>query len=472
MDLFGDPKERDEVSPFVQLLWERGGLYEAEVIARLELPFTDLSAYAGEEKERLTLEAMDRGDPLIYAGRIRAHDLLGEPDLLRREGDGYIAGDIKSGAGEEGSDEDRRPKKCYAVQLGLYTDILQRLGRSGGRRGFIWDVHGEEVEYDFSEAFGATSARSLWDHYLDVLAEARAIAAERKATLPAYGSVCKNCHWYTACLARLKAADDLTLIPELGRSLRDTMMERIPTIADFASRDPSRYVDGEKTLFPGIGRARFEKLHRRARLIASPSHGPVLNKPIALPHAEMEIFFDIEVDPMRDICYLHGFLERERGDNATERYLAFFCDSITAPGEEEAFAGAWGYLQNRPGAVIYYYSKYERTIWRKLQHKYPEVCTAEEVEAVFTEGRSVDLYFDVTLPCTDWPLHDYSLKTLAKYLGFQWRDPHPSGAASIEWYDRWVKEGDPAIRKRILDYNEDDCMATRVLLDALRSLQR
>jgi predicted RecB family nuclease len=59
---------------------------------------------------------------------------------------------------------------------------------------------------------------------------------------------------------------------------------------------------------------------------------------------------------------------------------------------------------------------------------------------------------------------------LAKHLGFKWRDPHPSGAASIEWFDRWVITRDAAARQRILDYNEDDCRATRVLLDGIRAL--
>jgi predicted RecB family nuclease len=59
---------------------------------------------------------------------------------------------------------------------------------------------------------------------------------------------------------------------------------------------------------------------------------------------------------------------------------------------------------------------------------------------------------------------------LATYLGFHWRDPHPSGAASIEWFHRWIENRDPAVRQRILDYNEDDCRATRVLLDAIRTL--
>jgi uncharacterized protein len=113
MDLFADPKDRDAVSPFVQLLWERGAAHEKQIVAEIREPFTDLSGYTGTEKERLTLEAMDRADSLIYAGRIALGDLLGEPDLLRKEGNEYIAGDIKSGAGEEsaGDDGEGKPKK-------------------------------------------------------------------------------------------------------------------------------------------------------------------------------------------------------------------------------------------------------------------------------------------------------------------------------------------------------------------------
>jgi hypothetical protein len=86
MDLFADPAERDRVSPFVQLLWGRGSAHEEEVAGGIGVPFLDLSIYAGAEKERRTLEAMDHGEALIYGGRISASDLLGDPDLLRREG--------------------------------------------------------------------------------------------------------------------------------------------------------------------------------------------------------------------------------------------------------------------------------------------------------------------------------------------------------------------------------------------------
>jgi uncharacterized protein len=37
-------------------------------------------------------------------------------------------------------------------------------------------------------------------------------------------------------------------------------------------------------------------------------------------------------------------------------------------------------------------------------------------------------------------------------------------------YDRFVQTGDRDLLQRILDYNEDDCRAMVVLLDALRQM--
>jgi len=185
----------------------------------------------------------------------------------------------------------------------------------------------------------------------------------------------------------------------------------------------------------------------------------------------MRTFFDIETDPMRDICYLHGFVERSGGENSTERYVPFLAEQPTPEEEMRAFAQAFEYIQiNRP-CVIYYYSPYERTFWRKLQRLYPSIATEEEIEEIFTPEVSVDLYHDVVRSKTEWPTYDFSIKTIASYLGFKWRDTHPSGAASIEWYHRWVETGEPKIRKRILDYNEDDCRAMRVLLDAVQGFE-
>ena len=57
-----------------------------------------------------------------------------------------------------------------------------------------------------------------------------------------------------------------------------------------------------------------------------------------------------------------------------------------------------------------------------------------------------------------------------KYLGFKWRDETPSGALSIQWFNEYLKEKDEKILKRILEYNEDDCIATMVLKDGIEEL--
>lgn len=468
LDAFGDIAERDEISPFVRLLWERGNLFEQETVSRLQIPFVDLSATNEADRERLTLDAMSKGEPLICGGCIRTGDLLGRPDLLRKEVGGYIPGDIKSGRGKEGGDDDHdgRPKRHYAVQLGLYVDILERLNLSAGRRAFVLDIHADEVTYDFSEV----SSQNLWDDYQDALVKARSILARQIVPLPGYASVCKLCHWYSFCIEQLAASDDLTLIPFLRRSDRDAMNDQIPTIAALAAINPEAFVKGKKTVFAGIGADRFRTLQARAVMLKAPSPKPYLRLPIRLDSFSLELFFDIEVDPLRDVCYLHGFVERRNGDNDTERFVSFFADEPTPKAERDAFAAALDYFASRGDAGIYYYSKYERTIYRKLQQKYPDICTPEDIELLFDPRRAIDLYGDVVLKATEWPTRDHSIKTLAKYLGFTWRDTHPSGAASVEWFDRWCRERNPAVRQRILDYNEDDCRATRILLDGIRGL--
>lgn len=472
MDRFGNPAQKVPVSGLIQLLWERGNAYEQKVIESLRLPFVNLRPLADDEREKLSLEAMERGDSLIYGGRIRTDDLLGEPDLLRRQEGGYVAGDIKSGAGEEGGSEDTegRLKKHYGVQLALYTDILERLNLSANRAPFIWDVHGREVAYDLDAPQNARNPKSLWSEYQSCLKTARRILSRKAETLPALSSICKLCHWRLACTKKLEELDDLTLIPELGRSRRDAMVPYIKGVKDLAEADLDFLLQAKGASIAGISPDLLRKFQGRAKLLIQPGAEPYLREPVSLPCSETELFFDIERDPMMDICYLHGFIERRAGMHLAEQYISFFAEEPTQEAEERAFARAWAYVQSSKPSVIYYYSSYEKTFWRKLQKLYPHIVSEEEMEFLFSCPNSVDLYNNVVRPKTEWPTRDYSIKTLASFLGFRWRDPNPSGAASIEWYHRWLDTGDPAVRKRILEYNEDDCLATKVLLDGIRKL--
>lgn len=179
MDLFANPADRDAVSPFIRMLWEKGAAHEQEIMEGGGIEALDLSGYHGDEKDRLTTEAIERREPLIYGGRITADDLNGEPDLLRWTSVGYQAGDIKSGAAEEGREDLSKPKVHYAVQLALYTDILERKGISAGRTPFVIDITGEEFPYDLE---APTSQRKPDDALGGVQSCARPSSLDRRPT--------------------------------------------------------------------------------------------------------------------------------------------------------------------------------------------------------------------------------------------------------------------------------------------------
>lgn len=145
LDLHRDRSERAELSPFIQMLWRRGVAHESKLVAGLPSDCLVLARLPGDERSAATVAAMERGVAMIQGGRIEAGDLLGGPDLLIRRGSAYVAADMKSGRGLDGEDDDEgngRPKAAYAVQVALYTDVLERLGRSGAgsQRSGTWMV--------------------------------------------------------------------------------------------------------------------------------------------------------------------------------------------------------------------------------------------------------------------------------------------------------------------------------------------
>lgn len=472
MDVIGDPAGRDAVSPFVQLLWDRDIAHERALVAALPQPFLDLSALQGDEKEAATREAVARREPLIYSARLSVHGLLGEPDLLRLEGGGYVAIDIKSAAGLADDDgDDGQLGRCHGVQLALYTDILEQMGLSPGRHGYILDVHHAEVRHDLGTALGPRSP-CLWETYLKTRQAVRDALARPQQSQPALSSACRHCAWRSSCYRQLRHAGDLTLLPELGRATRDVLQDEFPSIETLALADIAPYVDGGRTAFAQIGADTLRRYQRRAALAVAPGQGPYLNHAVDWPVAAMEIFLDIETDPMRDLCYLHGLLIRERnaGGVVSERFESLFAQAATASAERDVFAAAMALFRRNPHALILHNSKYGRTGYRRLAARYPEVADAAEVEALFAQPRALDLYFDAVKPHSEWPVHDYSIQSIAKYCGFRWRDADPSGAASVEWFDAWATGGDMALRQRLLNYNEDDCTALRVVWDRLRQL--
>ncbi|MFC1656290.1 TM0106 family RecB-like putative nuclease [Patescibacteria group bacterium] len=479
-DKYGPQEEKSqETNPFVEMLWNKGIQHEENVVSKLG-ELTDISEGSYDERFEKTVEAMKNGDPLIYQGVIKHGDLFGIPDLLKKMPDGeYIPVDIKSGMALEGADEEKgdegKPKKHYAVQLCLYSDVLNNLGFAKQKRGKIIDAHLSEVEYDLVAPQGPRTPETFWQFYEKIKNNVSILIANQDKNTPAMKGICKLCPWYESCKKWVDETRDLSGLFYVGRNVRDTLnddlhIHKIEEVLDIdiESALKEKKQDKSKLFLKGLAESSLNKILRRATVF-SKTKKPVLYEPISFPDVTYELYFDIENDPTQEFVYLHGVYERK--SDGGERFLDFTAKEISPEAEKEAWSKFWEYIDSLPADnyAVYYYSAHEKTTYKKMQKIYPDVISAEKVEEFFENPNVIDLY-KIVQKQTDWPLGSYGIKPIAQYLGFNWRDENPSGAASIEWFNHYIETKDQKDLERILIYNEDDCKATMVLKDALVEL--
>ena len=476
-DAYGPQEEKiQEKNPFVELLWKKGVAHEEKVVERVG-EYLDLRE--GELQDRFvrTIRAMKDGVPLIYQGVLVYGNLKGIPDLLRRMPDGsYAPIEIKSGMGFEGVDEDEgeegKPKKTYAVQLCLYIELLNILGFSKSKKGFVIDSTGGEMGYFLDQPIGKRNKQTFWEFYEETKEKVQNILNNEVQNKPAMAGICKLCPWYGSCKKWCKDNKDLTNIFYLGRSKRDMINEDlcVSKVGEMIKLDVEELLEKKKKdkhFLKGVAKKTLDKIVARADILEN-GKGAVLYRKLDLPKVSYELFFDIEDDPTQEFVYLHGVYER---NGKTERFLDFTARENSLEAEEAAWKRFWKYIHSLPkdDFAVYYYSHHEKTTYHKMQKKYPAVISPEELSGFFGNPNVIDLY-KIVLSDTDWPLGSYSIKEIAQYLGFSWRDESPSGALSIQWFNQYLETKEQKDLQRILDYNEDDCKATMVLKDELDRL--
>jgi uncharacterized protein len=141
-------------------------------------------------------------------------------------------------------------------------------------------------------------------------------------------------------------------------------------------------------------------------------------------------------------------------DNAgRDDFMYFQADG--AEEEENTVRLFWEFIKAHPKAAFYVYSHKERSTLRALMRRY-------RLDAAVYEQyvrQEFDLY-QFIVDYSDWPTYSYGIKQIARQIGFNWRDPDPSGANSIAWFNDYLKDRSrKELLQRILDYNEDDCRA-------------
>lgn len=268
---------------------------------------------------------------------------------------------------------------------------------------------------------------------------------------------CNLCSWHSYCYRIAKTENHLSLVPGVTPRRYEYMqnigVDTFESLVNVSEANLAEVIDDN------IAR----QLKQQALSIASDR--PIVRSDFNLvdtqpiPSGVFEIYFDIEAEPERQIDYLLGVLLVDRRTN-TQTFHAFVAEQPEDEGK--IWQEFLDFVSLYPDAPIFHYSEYEVDTIKRLGRLYntPRNTTKELV------SRLVDLHRWV-MQSTIFPVESYSLKAIANWIGFYWRETSGSGDQSVCWYDRWLSTQDRTLLELILSYNEDDCRATLYLKDWL-----
>ena len=306
---------------------------------------------------------------------------------------------------------------------------------------------------------------TVLDEYDRRYADRITVARGEAETVPSQVPECRSCPWWSRCREWLVQHRDVSLVATGARAevLRDEGVRTIDDLARWQGAAPVLWQHGS-----------FEDVVVAAKAwLAGASWCAGCRRCGCYAPTSRWTSTSRATRSMARICGVRCW---PNGSEAP-RYHAFVTwDPVPTPDEARSFAEFWTWLQKvRAGALAngktfaaYCYSRSAEDKWlldsaRRFAGR-PGVPTVEEVRAFIDSPQWVDMYQQVSEAFIT--PNGKGLKKVAPVAGFEWRDPEASGEASMTWYRAAVGyDGppDPTQRTRILEYNEDDVLATRAL---------
>lgn len=168
-----------------------------------------------------------------------------------------------------------------------------------------------------------------------------------------------------------------------------------------------------------------------------------------VPQNQVEIFFDVEGREDDAFIYLASLVVAI--DGKVEEH-SFWANS--PEDESDVFLKCLQVLNRYDDYVLYHYGSYEVSYLKRMKKK--QGVSGVDIDVVLSRSFNLlTMFFDNVY----MPTYTNGLKDIAQYLGFQWSDKNASGIQSIVWRTRWEMSGVEEYRKRLIQYNKEDCYA-------------
>jgi predicted RecB family nuclease len=317
-------------------------------------------------------------------------------------------------------------------------------------------------------------------------------------TAPYWHRECLDCPYSSHCEAQLEATDDVSLTRFTNLAQQVMLHEQgVDTRRQLAQLDPVRarqarhrvlgpHESFEREDYLGHAIDKMDDLTYRARAhVRGQSLRTCTPGEMGCPVADVEV--DVDMESYGDATYLWGasVTVNQTVEGVTAGYRAFVeWGELDDEAEARIFRDFWTWFsdlrqrcheQGRTVAAYCFWAKAEDgAMNRAVATPMDGGPSASDLESFRHSSPSewIDLHQLAKRQIqTEGPL---GLKQLAGAAGFQWRDVNPSGEASMLWYEvaRGSNDAATVSRQRILEYNEDDCRATKALRDWLNGPAR
>jgi len=393
----------------------------------------EVTAEDPEEAYRQTLAFMAEGRQTIYRAVLIDAHWVGHPDILEKvEGVSklgahyYVAADIK---------RSRYLRDEFCIQGCFYAELLEKIQGVKPVNGYVLTPDQVTLTYLISEKESTFR--------INLMEIEKMIAGKRPVHFMTTG--CKQSPWFSECRSESESCEDLSILNRVWREEVQSLQQvGIQTITELAHASKS---DLQRRL-PHMSETRLEAMHDQARVMKSGDY--LVRHRIDLPEADIELYFDIESDPLRDFDYLLGIL---RVENGKTEYIPFMAESPAQ--EPEMWLEFCDFIARHLDAPIYHYGHFEQEVLRRFATRYGVSPIVQEA----FERNMIDL-IELIRPAILFPISFYSLKDIASFIGFHWRADDASGANSVLWFEDWLVSKKPALLQKIMEYNEDDVRAT------------
>lgn len=450
-EAFAPREARDGVDEFLEMLLQQGRDHEARVVAARFPDAVAIPPVSLEADLLRVVELMASGAAAIHGAALAwlPEGLHGRADVLERRDDApsvfgpyhYAVKEIKLA---------RNLKDEHRLQAAFYHYVLARIQGYAPASFAVVNRDHEESRFAYDEA--------------EVQATLRAIRAIQDGLRPDPVLGAGTWPWESYTDRCAEEARDVSLVGGVGPATREKLAG-----AGFRTVDAlARASPGALRAIRGVGPKRAEAFTRSAEAIVRGTHLAIA--PPRLRAARTEVFLDLEgtgaqlaAEGVVEVDYLIGACVRKAGEGPGA-YVPFLAPTPDAEGEMWRAFLAWFEAVDDP--VLYHWSPYEATHLRRLaqRHGLDPAVHARLFASL------VDL-LPIARESYAFPTYGNSIKRIAPYAGFTWRHKGVGAMTSIAHYFAYVK--DPvAARDRlqlVLDYNEDDCIAMRVVRDWLEA---